>query len=80
MLQFAVVFLHFWFTQELAVMLVSFSPVLLLALFAAIVEHLALAAPQGDLVLGLHPVVDVAVCTDALQTNRTSGHLGRSTL
>ena len=76
MLQFALAFFHCWPTQELAVMFVGFSPVLLLALLAAVVEHLAPAAPQGDLALGLHPVVDVAICTNTLQPNRTSGHLG----
>ena len=64
-------------------MLVGFPIVLLLALLAAVVEHLAPAAPQGDLAPRLLPVVDVAVGADAMQSNATQtncdgagGHLG----
>ena len=57
-------------------MFVGLPPVLLLAFLAAIVEHLAPAAPQGDLALGLAPAVDVTICTYALQANQACGHLG----
>ena len=52
-------------------MLVCFAIVLLLALLAAVVEHLAPAAPQGDLAPRLLPVVDVAVGADAMQPDVT---------
>ena len=63
--------------QVLAVLSVGLLPVFLLALPAAVEEGLAPAAPQGDLALGLLPVVHDAVCTDVFRETGKYAGVGR---
>ena len=63
--------------QMLAVLPVGLLPVLLLALLAAVEEGLAPATPQGDLALGLLPVVHGTVCANVFHDMGKRASVGR---